>query len=145
MPRAWHRAGTQPMLVNSNGTELPAHILSHRARHFQGGRAGAMCSCRRLWKQPLDNLCCAPNPFWEPTEIPGLPNAKRVEGRFAGWEEPGWGTRKGNHLNTIASISLEFYALYSISTSTIFFSSLIGILGAKQDRFQYPHFSFSDE
>lgn len=71
VPRAWRRADAQQMPVNLNGTELPAYILSHQARHFQGGRAGARLSCRRLWTQPLHNLCCAPSSFWESTEIPG--------------------------------------------------------------------------
>lgn len=127
------------MAVDSNRTGLPAHILSHQARHFQGGRAGA-----RLWKQPLDTLCCALNPFWE--LIPGQLRARKgwMQTSWLGGAQVGWGRRKGNHLNTLANISPAFYALYNISTSTIL-SSLVGILGAKQDRFQYQHFSFLDQ
>lgn len=127
------------MPVDSNRTGLPAHILSHQARHFQGGRAGA-----RLWKQPLDTLCCALNPFWE--LFPGQLRARKggMQTSWLGGAQVGWGRREGNHLNTLANISPAFYALYNISTSTIL-SSLVGILGAKQDRFQYQHFSFLDQ
>lgn len=109
------------MPVDSNRTGLPAQILSHQARHFQGGRAAA-----RLWKQPLDTLCCALNPLWE--LIPGQLRARKG-GRQTSWLERawvGWRRRKGNHHNILTNISPEFYALYNISTSTIL-SSFVGI------------------
>lgn len=122
------------MPVNLNGNELPAHILSQQARHFQGRRAGARLSCRRLWKQPLDSVCCAPNPFWKPAEIPGLLRVKKGgrETYWLGRVWVGWGTRKGN----------QNFMLYIVFPHSLFRSSLKGVVGAKYGMFQYHHFSF---
>lgn len=123
--------------VNLNGNELPAHILSQQARHFQGRRAGARLSCRRLWKQPLDSVCCAPNPFWKSAEILGQLRAKKG-GRETCWLGRvwvGWGTRKRN----------QNLMLYIVFPHSLFCSSLKGNIGAKYGIFRYHHFSFSSE
>ena len=109
---------------------------------------GQTFSRRKGWSQALEatfgHFVLCSEPF--------LGADARAAGSQKGWEVGqlagrawgGWGGRKGTHLNISANLSPAFYALYNIPTFTIF-SSLVGILGAKQDRFQYHCFSFLDQ